>query len=212
MVPLSRTYRRTEGLKVHLFTPAEFKERNTQPYHVPTWKGDDAGFFSYLSAKGLKLLKERMLYDILEKCHSWWVHYQRTFKMFPVDSRKRDLCLWLEAKSRWPSGDGCSLSFLTVNPYTWAEMLQSLLWGNLLSSSWWLSQSWMCSERWHRGWSLFVLVSRTAYFHVPFISHRGKLWSCSSCLSRTGSPDERGFASRLLHSSMLASPTRPTFP
>ena len=85
----------TEGLrvsKVHLFTPVEFKERNTQPYHLPTWKGDDAGFFSYLSAKGLKLLKERMLYDILEKCHSWWVHYQWTFKMFPAGSRKRDLC------------------------------------------------------------------------------------------------------------------------
>lgn len=202
----------TEGLrvsKVHLFPPVEFKERNTQSHHLLTWKGGGTGFFSYLSANGLKLLKERMVYDILEKCHSWCFHYQWIFKMFPADSRKRDLCLWPEAKSQWANGERRSLSFLTVNPYPWAEMLRCLLWDDLLSSSWWLPQSCMCSERWHCAWNLFVLVSRTAYFHVPLISNRGKLWSC---LSRAGSPDERGFASRLLHSNMLASPTGPTFP
>lgn len=67
-----------------------------------------------------------------EKYHSWWFHYQWTFKMSPADSRKRDLCLWPEAKSQWPNGDGSSLSFLTVNPYAWAEMFKCLLRDDLL--------------------------------------------------------------------------------
>ena len=144
-VPLSRTYRRTEGLQSLSVSPSRIQGEKHSTSPSPNMERRWHRVFSYLSANGLKLLKERMVYDILEKCHSWWFHYQWIFKMFPADSRKRDLCLWPEAKSQWPNGDRSSLSFLTVNPYTWAEMLKCLLWDDLLSSSWSLPQSCMCS-------------------------------------------------------------------
>lgn len=136
VVPLSRTYIRTEGLQSPSVYPSRIQGEKPSTSPSPNterrWCRVVFFFFSYLSANGLKLLKERMVYDISEKYHSWWFHYQWTFKMSPADSRKRDLCLWPEAKSQWPNGDGSSLSFLTVNPYIWAEMFKCLLWDDLL--------------------------------------------------------------------------------
>lgn len=132
VVPLSRTYRR-RVTKVHLFTPVGIQGKKPLTSASPnTERRWCRGWFCLIWANGLKLLKERMVYDISEKYHSWWFHYQWTFKMSPADSRKRDLCLWPEAKSQWPNGDGSSLSFLTTDPYAWAEMFKCLLRDDLL--------------------------------------------------------------------------------
>lgn len=71
VVPQSRPSRSTDVLQVDLFNIAGILEEEHSAWPSLDTNRRWCRAFSGLSVNGLELFKERMVYDILEKHHSW---------------------------------------------------------------------------------------------------------------------------------------------